>query len=68
MKADEHASLAVARGRRAYVHLINGRLQLESDGQVGLLDAGDGTALETVGELRFVAEEGNLEALVFDLP
>lgn len=58
----ETATLALASGRKAYVHLIRG--QLEVNGQ--LLRAGDAAAFEAEQQLR-LAHGQAAEVLVFDL-
>lgn len=59
----ESAGLDLAPGRRAYVHVARGALQL--NGQ--LLAAGDGARIE--GEARLAFSQGRAaEVLVFDLP
>jgi len=68
LSADELVSPRVVPGRRYYIHLINGRLQVEAGEQKGVLDIGDGVALAGINGLRLTALEGGVEALVFDLP
>lgn len=60
---DERAELAIAPGRRAYVHVARGELTANGE----RLEAGD--ALKLSGEDRLVLEAGHAaEVLVFDLP
>ena len=68
LAADEQSSPPVAASRRYYIHMISGRLQMVTDQEQAVLDAGDGVALEAIHLLRLTATEGNLEALIFDLP
>jgi len=59
----EQASLAVAPGRRAYVHVARGELSVNGE----RLRAGD--ALKAEGEARIELRDGRAaEVLVFDLP
>ncbi len=60
---DEHATLNVATGRSAYIHVARGELHV-----AGLhLQAGDGLKVTDSGELDF--RDGNQgEIIVFDLP
>jgi len=59
----ERASLALAPGRRAYLHLVRGKLAVNGTP----LDAGD--ALKMSGVAEVVVENGaGAEALLFDLP
>jgi len=59
----ERASLALAPGRRAYLHLVRGKLAVNGTP----LDAGD--ALKMSGVAEAVVENGaGAEALLFDLP
>ena len=61
-EADQSATLALAPGRKAYVHLTRGKLQV--NGQA--LCAGDAALLE--GEARIALTQGEgAEVLVFDL-
>ena len=59
---DETATLALAKGRRSYVHLIRG--ELDVNGQH--LGAGDALAVEGEPEIK-LAKGRNAEVLVFDL-
>lgn len=59
----ERAELALAAGRRAWVHLARGRLTV--NGRV--LNAGDGLAVQAESRLQLSAGEA-AEVLVFDLP
>ncbi len=68
LAADEQVNPRVVANRHYYVQLISGRLHVEADGQRGVLDAGDGAALANIAGLCLRALEGDLEALVFDLP
>lgn len=58
----ENASLEVAEGRYAYVHVARGRIEL--NGQ--LLNEGDGVRIRAAGPLNF-ANGKDSEVLVFDL-
>ena len=60
---DEAASVAVAPGRRAYVHVARGRVSV--NGQP--LEAGDAAKLEDV-EAVSLSQGSDAEVLVFDLP
>jgi redox-sensitive bicupin YhaK (pirin superfamily) len=60
---DEAATLALAPGRRAYVHVARGRVTVNGKA----LEAGDAAKLEAVGELALSGGDG-AEVLVFDLP
>jgi redox-sensitive bicupin YhaK (pirin superfamily) len=60
---DERATLAVAPGRRAWVHIARGSVTV--NGQA--LHAGDAVAMEDEGEIALSGGEG-AEVLVFDLP
>ena len=59
---DEAAALALDPGRKTYVHLIRG--QLEVNGQV--LHQGDAAKLESENQLQ-LAHGRSVEVLVFDL-
>lgn len=61
--ADESATLALAPGRRAYVHVARGRVTV--NGQP--LEAGDAAKLADVAEVK-VEQGDDAEVLVFDLP
>jgi redox-sensitive bicupin YhaK (pirin superfamily) len=61
--ADESASLPLAEGRRAYVHIVRGEIEVNGHA----LSAGD--ALKTTGESTLAVARGHdAEVLVFDLP
>ncbi len=60
---DESAQLALAPGRKAYVHLVRGALSV--NGQA--LSAGDAAKLEAEAEVRLTGGQ-DAEVLVFDLP
>lgn len=60
--ANESASVAIAEGRRAYVHVARGRLLVNGQRLV----AGDAFKLSAVGEIH-ISEGDNAEVLVFDL-
>lgn len=60
---DEAATLPLERGRRAWVHVAEGKVTV--NGQV--LSAGDALALEDEAEVSIAQGEG-AEVLVFDLP
>ena len=62
-EGDESASLALAPGRKAYVHLVRGALTV--NGQP--LSGGDAAKLEAEAEVRLCAGR-DAEVLVFDLP
>jgi quercetin 2,3-dioxygenase len=59
----ERAELTLAAGRRAYVHLARGRLEVNGNA----LSAGDGLEVSDVRTLTFAKGEA-AEVLVFDLP
>ncbi|WP_427310572.1 pirin family protein [Cupriavidus sp. H39] len=61
--ADEAAALALAPGRRAYVHVARGRVTVNGKA----LEAGDAARLEDVAEVALSGGDG-AEVLVFDLP
>ena len=60
---DERATLALAPGRRAYLHVVRGAI--EANGQP--LGAGDALKIEREGSLSLAAGR-DAEVLVFDLP
>jgi redox-sensitive bicupin YhaK (pirin superfamily) len=60
---DESATLAIAPGRRAYVHVARGRVSVNGTA----LEAGDAASLTDAEALQLAAGEG-AEVLVFDLP
>ena len=60
---DEAATLALAPGRRAYVHVARGRVTVNGKA----LEAGDAARLEDVAEIALSGGDG-AEVLVFDLP
>jgi redox-sensitive bicupin YhaK (pirin superfamily) len=60
--ADEVASLAIANGHKAYVHVVRGRLQVNAQA----LNAGDALLLDGESGLEFSAGQ-DAEVLVFDL-
>ena len=62
-EGEESAELAIAMGRRAYVHLARGRLHVNGHA----LEAGDALKL-TVETSVMVAQGQGAEVLVFDLP
>ena len=60
---EERASLNIAHGRRAYVHVARGRVSVNGRA----LEAGDAARLE--GEALVELSQGSgAEVLVFDLP
>ena len=59
----ESASHDLAAGRRAYVHVARGRIEVNGS----MLEAGDGLKASAAGALRLSAGE-HAEVLVFDLP
>ena len=60
---DEHATLNVAEGRNAYIHVARGEIHV-----AGLhLEAGDGLKVTDAGEIDFRAGDKG-EVIVFDLP
>ena len=62
-EGDERATLAIASGRRAYVHLVRGTLAVNGT----TLSGGD--ALKFVDTAQVELQGGvNAEVLVFDLP
>ncbi|MCY1232317.1 Quercetin 2,3-dioxygenase [compost metagenome] len=60
---EEAATLALAPGRRAYVHVARGRVLVNGKA----LEAGDAAKLESVGEVALSSGD-DAEVLVFDLP
>jgi redox-sensitive bicupin YhaK (pirin superfamily) len=60
---DEHAALALAPGRRAYVHVARGAIEVNGTP----LGAGDAAKLVGEREVRLARGQG-AEVLVFDLP
>ncbi|SOY88509.1 pirin family protein [Cupriavidus taiwanensis] len=60
---EEAATLALAPGRRAYVHVARGRVTVNGKA----LEAGDAARLEEVAEVALSGGDG-AEVLVFDLP
>ena len=60
---DESASLALASGRKAYVHLVRGELSVNGE----RLRAGDAARLEGEPHVQ-LAQGRDAEVLVFDLP
>ena len=60
---DESATLSLAPGRRAYVHLVRGTLAVNGTP----LSAGDALKLTDAGEVKLTAGK-DAEVLVFDLP
>ncbi|MNS92971.1 Quercetin 2,3-dioxygenase [compost metagenome] len=60
---DEAATLALAPGRRAYIHVARGRVTVNGKA----LEAGDAAKLEAEGEVALSGGDG-AEVLVFDLP
>lgn len=63
-EAESITSLPASSGRKYYVHIIEGELEVE--GQV--LKPGDGAKIENIRELKLLAAQQNVRALVFDLP
>ncbi|MCC2654945.1 MAG: pirin family protein [Panacagrimonas sp.] len=60
---DEHASLPLAEGRRAYVHIVRGAVEVNGQPLSG------GDALKASGEKNLTIAAGrDAEVLVFDLP
>jgi redox-sensitive bicupin YhaK (pirin superfamily) len=59
----EDANLALAPGRKAWVQVVRGAIDVNSS----RLEEGDGLAAQSVTELRFTGGEG-AEILVFDVP
>jgi redox-sensitive bicupin YhaK (pirin superfamily) len=65
LQANTQAKLVFAQGRKGYVHIVQGSLNL--NGQT--LDAGDGAKLADIRELTAInSADIALVALVFDLP
>ena len=69
--AGEQATHAIAAGRRAYLHVARGELELRGGDKVYRLGAGSGAAITGESEVTLVgqalgADRG--EALLFDLP
>ncbi|HWL64307.1 MAG TPA: pirin family protein [Steroidobacteraceae bacterium] len=60
---DEQATLALAPGRRAYVHLVRGSLRVNGTQLAG----GDAVKLSDTSEVKLEGGQG-AEVLVFDLP
>jgi quercetin 2,3-dioxygenase len=60
---DEHADLAVAKGRRIYVHVARGTVTANGAG----LAAGDAMRIGSAGRLS-LSDAKDAEVLVFDLP
>lgn len=60
----EQVELPITSGRRVYVHVIEGELQIGSH----RLSPGDGAAIEEHNELALLATGSTVKALVFDLP
>jgi redox-sensitive bicupin YhaK (pirin superfamily) len=64
---DERAEHAIAAGRRGYVHVARGRVQVGEGGSEGRLAAGDAAKVE--GPARIALSHGEAaEVIVFDLP
>jgi quercetin 2,3-dioxygenase len=64
-EGDERAQLALARGRRAYVHVARGEVSVNATA----LRAGDGLKIENADADAVTIEKGRgAEVLVFDLP
>lgn len=64
MRPGQTETLSVEPGRKVYIHLIDGELELL--GQT--LKAGDGAQITKLGQLQLIAKGGdNIRALVFDL-
>lgn len=61
--AGDSASHSLAAGRRIYVHLVGGRIEVDGE----LLGEGDGATLSATDRVVFHGET-RAEALVFDLP
>lgn len=61
--ADESATLALAPGRKAYVHVARGRVTVNGKA----LEAGDAAQLEGAEAVTLAHGDG-AEVLVFDLP
>jgi quercetin 2,3-dioxygenase len=65
LQANTQAQLVFAQGRKGYIHIVQGSLNL--NGQT--LDAGDGAKLADISELTAINSSNiALVALVFDLP
>ena len=63
LKHDEQVSLQLAENRHAWVQLISGSLEVNSE----TLKAGDGAAISEETVLKITAYEDNSEFLLFDL-
>jgi redox-sensitive bicupin YhaK (pirin superfamily) len=63
LNGDERAMLAVASGRRVYVHVARGRVRASGE----VLDAGDALKLTEVTGVE-LTDGADAEVLVFDLP
>jgi redox-sensitive bicupin YhaK (pirin superfamily) len=61
--ASEQATLALAQGRRGYVHLMRGTLVVNGE----LLHAGDAAQIQEISSIK-LGEGTEAEVLVFDLP
>ena len=64
LPAHAQHTATVARGRKVWVHVIEGNLALEGE----QLEPGDGAALDDITKLQFGAGEKPVRALLFDLP
>ena len=64
LAADGTAQLPASENRKYYVHVIDGELKIENQ----TLAAGDGAKVENIGELKLIALQQKVKALVFDLP
>ena len=64
LQPKQQQALALARGRKMYIHVIDGELEIQDE----LLGAGDGAQIEKITELMVTAmDKGNVRVLIFDL-
>jgi len=64
LAADNNARLTASTSRHYYVHVIEGEVQIENQ----IVKPGDGATITDIDELHLTALDGNVKALVFDLP
>jgi redox-sensitive bicupin YhaK (pirin superfamily) len=63
LKRGDELALDIADGRHAWIQLISGSLDVNSE----KLNAGDGAAISAETRLRIKASDDNSEFLLFDL-
>ncbi len=68
LDADSQLSYQAKPGRKLYVHLIEGELQLQSGLQQASLAAGDGIKISELTDWQFSSGQQPVFALLFDLP